>query len=70
MTDNQLFKILRTIVGFWYGISQYHFLSAALILALIMLSGQLFTLTGLYAVLLAAMYAVLYFLEKWFRTID
>ncbi len=70
MTDNQLFKILRAIVGFWYGISKYRFLSAALILALIMLSGQLFTLTGLYAVLLAAMYAVLYFLEKWFRTID
>jgi hypothetical protein len=56
---------LRSIVSFWRGYIDLHSWLLIFYLLVLVVSGNLFSIAGLVLALGAALYVILYFLEKW-----
>lgn len=64
------FSIIHYIVSVWRGYIYLHSLALVILLLIIIITKQIFTLNGLLLALGAALYILLYLLEKWLEKFE
>ncbi len=61
---------VRFIVGIWRKYNELHLLALVALFLIAVFTGNLFTTNGLFIVLIAVLYLLVYLLDKWLKKVD